>query len=201
MKTLEQVCIDLECFETDEWAADAILNQELLTNTVLDPCCGPGVLSIAANKRGYHVLASDVYNYGYEDQDTQADFLDKSKFGWLSSGDFSIFMNPPFSLAEEFVERAYEMSPVKIVCFQRFAWWESGGRRKFWDKYRPVRVWVCGDRASCYRHDLPRDDKGRRYNHDGKPMSGTTTAHAFFVFKPRSPEKDTKLLRLYKSRD
>ena len=35
--------------------------------------------------------------------------------------DYTIFMNPPFSKAVEFVEKAIALGARKIVCFQRFA--------------------------------------------------------------------------------
>ena len=96
-------------------------------------------------------------------------------------------MNPPFSKATEFVEKSFELGFRKIVCFQRFSWWESQKRREFWEKHPPDRVYICGDRASCWRHDIPESERG----------SSTPTAHAWFVWEKGSPP-GTLLGHIYK---
>lgn len=201
-ETLTELCIRLECFETDPWAADEILNHELLTNHVLEPACGPGILAKAAELRGYHVLANDIHDYGYDGHHMIEDFLSsKSLHAAVAGKEFSVYMNPPFSKAEEFIETSMNLGARKIICFQRFAFWESVGRREFWDKYPPSRVYICGDRATCWRYDLPIDEKGNRYDPiTGKKLAGTSTAHAFFIFE-RGHKNGTQLHRLYKSRD
>jgi predicted RNA methylase len=180
MSDLKQLCIDLEHFETPEWAARAILKKEILTLDVVDPCCGTGVLGDCADDAGYQTLFLDVQDWGH--QPTMI-------YNWLSSGDHvdsyvagmvrdaTVFMNPPFSKSCEFVEKAFELGARKTVCFQRFAWWESQGRRAFWEKYPPARVYICGERANCWRHDIPREQRG----------SSTPTAYAWFVWEQSAP--------------
>lgn len=184
IETLEEKCRRLEHFETPEWAAKAILKKEELTEYVLDPCAGSGILAKAAWDRSYHVHTVDIEDYGFKPLHTQADFL---SFDLPYQGSWSVFMNPPFSKAIEFVEKSLELGAEKIVCFQRFAWWESKKRRAFWERNPPARVYICGDRADCWRHDIPIDKRG----------SSSPTAHAWFVWDGEA--KETILSHIWKS--
>lgn len=163
----EELCKKLEHYETPEWAVNSILKKEVLTNIVVDPCCGTGVLTDAAKRHGYFTDSVDIYNWGYGETHV-ADFFSID----FVYPNFSILMNPPFSKACEFVDHSFKIGAKKIVCFQRFAWWESAKRREFWEKRPPARVYICGDRASCWRHDIPKE----------KRTSGSPTAHAWYVW-------------------
>ncbi len=185
VETLTDLCKRLEHFETPEWAAKAILKKELLTVDVLDPCAGAGVLSRVANDAGYEVFSTDIYDWGFE-LDQVVDFMD-FKYGQTGLENYSVFMNPPFSLATQFVEKSIELGARKIVSFQRFAWWESNKRKDFWRAHPPNRVYICGDRADCWRHDIPQEGRG----------SSSPTAHAWFVWEPAHPQ-GTILGHIYK---
>lgn len=195
LSELAKLCIELEHWETPRWAADAILQSEILTSRVIDACVGGGTLSVAAKAAGYRVFSLDIHDWGYPGTILQ-DFL---KFN-ADLTDETVFMNPPFSKAEEFVLHAFRLGARKVVCFQRFAWWESQGRKEFWDANPPARVYICGDRADCWRYDIKPDEKGRRYNPiTGKKMEGTPTAHAWFVWQKGQPP-GTQLHRIYKEK-
>ena len=176
-----------EAYETPRWAVEAILQVELLTHTVVDPCAGRGVMGVVAAELGYEVMERDKYDWRAPGV-LQGDFLEWGRAGdeKAISGN-TVLMNPPFSLAQQFVERCFELGARKIVCFQRFAWWESAGRRDFWEKHPPNRVYICGNRASCWRFDIPEDQR----------KSGTTTAHAWFVWERGHPP-GTVLGHIYK---
>lgn len=190
----KQLCIDREHFVTPKWAVDEILKKEIVTQVVIDPCCGAGVLSDAARRYSSHVLSYDVHDWGY---------AGTKIFDWLSDtvkifDGATCLMNPPFSLATQFVTKSFERGCRKVICFQRFAYYESKVRREFWDNYEPSRVYICGDRADCWRHDIPINERGKRYDaSNGKEMSGSPTAHAWFVFDRDAPQ-GTILGRIYK---
>lgn len=202
MSDLKQKSIELEHFHTPEWAAKAILKKEVLTNVVLDPCCGTGVLTDAVREQGYAPIWLDIHDWGYHGTQVR-DFLKVPKIGmpswaYRSGIGFSVFMNPPFSKACEFVEKSFELGARKIVCFQRFAWWESAERKEFWKKRPPSRVYICGSRADCWRHDLAILPPEQRINpKTGKKMSSSPTAHAWFVFE-RDHAGGTQLGHIWK---
>lgn len=156
-------------YETPEWAAKAILDVEMLTEDTIDPCCGRGVLAEAAEQM---VMSYDLHDWGYGV--TGGNFLETDD----DLSDCTIFMNPPFSLAEDFVRHCFKLNARKIICFQRFAWWESHRRQAFWSEFPPNRVYVCAKRATCWRLDIPMDQR----------KSGSTTAHAWFVWERGHPK-------------
>lgn len=182
-ESIKEKCIRLEHFETPKWAAKAILEKEKFVYTlhgkerelnILDPCCGTNILARAAKEQGYKtVCAMDIHLWHL--QMIQKDFLALEKIQLSNGGapDFGVFMNPPFSKACEFVEQSFKLGARKILCFQRFAWWESRARKAFWEKYPPTKVYICGDRAPCWRHDIPQEER----------KSSSPTAHAWFVFE------------------
>jgi hypothetical protein len=171
-ENLTELCRQLEHFETPRWAAAAILQREIMPRVILDPCCGSGILCDAAAEEGYRVIPADIHDWGYPDTWVR-DFLTFN----IDLSATGVFMNPPFSLAEDFVRKCFALNARKILCFQRFAWRESRKRREFWQQFPPNRIYICGDRASCWRHDIPTAQRG----------SGTPTAHAWFVWEKGHP--------------
>lgn len=170
---LTELAKQAECHETPSWAVESILDVEILTPQVLDPCCGRGVLAEEATRQGYSVRSIDLHDWGYGD-DRGVDFL---TFNPEMPPGFTVLMNPPFSKAVEFVERALDLKARKVVCFQRFAWWESVERTDFWDRHRPSRIYVCRSRATCWRIDIPPEER----------KSSSPTAHAWFVWEKGHP--------------
>lgn len=194
----------LEAFETDSWAAAAILRHELLTPDVVDPNCGTGILTKAARAEGYTVHTADIYDwskhFGCWPPQHIGDWTNRleppaSFMAGLKGKKWTAFMNPPFQLACEFIDRAMELGAYKIVCFQRFAWRASDERFKWWGSNPPARIWLCIDRASCYRFDIPHRCPNPDLCENGlakkqmspdrcrECMSGTTTEHAFYVWE------------------
>ncbi|KAA5604042.1 hypothetical protein F1188_17780 [Roseospira marina] len=188
--SLTAQAVAAECYETPDWAARRVLEVEILTRRVLDPCCGTGILSRAARAAGYDVGSLDLHRWGYPDQHGQADFLadPPAWIAWpmfretpaylrhnmpLPLSGVSVFMNPPFSQATGFVDRAFALGARKVLCFQRLAWRESQTRRAWWDARPPARIWLCGDRALCWRFDIPPEAR----------TGGSPTAHAWFVWE------------------
>lgn len=203
-----ELCKKYENFETPEWAADEILRHERPTKIVEDTACGAGVLVLAAKKAGCkNVIASDLIKWplrkgsafkGYPVN--QEDFLERNK---LFKKGTTLFINPPFSKAVEFVQQGLYLGAEKIICFQRFAWYESQERKDFWDEMSPQRIYVCGDRAACWRYDLPINERGHRYDPEtGKELGSPPTAHAFYVWDTKlpsfTPQMHPELRRIYK---
>lgn len=182
-ESFTDLCKRLEHFETPEWAAKAILKREILTRNVVDPCTGTGILAEIAKDAGCDVLAYDIHPWpAYRAKTRHMDFMKMPSGEWVNlhfktPGDFTVFMNPPFSKAVDFVEKAMELKARKIVCFQRFAWWESKTRRDFWIQNPPARIYICGDRATSWRHDIPADQRN----------GSSQTAHAWFVWERGHP--------------
>lgn len=178
-ETLTDLCERLEAFETPRWAIESILDVELTTRSIFDPCCGLGAITRVVAERGMFVEALDIIDW-HEILPAQwnpscvvwkADFL---TWGHDLTDD-TVIMNPPFSKAEEFVSRAQALNARKIICFQRQAWRESAARRLWWEQNSPARVWVCGARAPCWRFDLLGTEKAKK--------SSSPTSYAWYVWE------------------
>lgn len=172
-ETLEDKCRRLEHFETPKWAIDAILKRIDLGKNVVDPCTGSGLLAKAAVQQGADVVCFDIENWDYPLLD-QGDFLemDVDLTGTL------VFMNPPFKTADQFVRKAFELGAERVLSFQRLAWLESKKRREFWKEFSPLRIYLCGERATCWRHDIEQEERQRR--------GDTPTPHAWFYWTKQS---------------
>lgn len=179
----EEKAKELEFFRTSLWAIDRILDVELMTPFIVDPCCGDGRMGEVARLHNYRVVESDIQEWkpGVSIQDFLKLREDKAVSGR------AVFINPPFSKADQFIMQAKRLGARKIVCFQRFAWWESGKRSEFWDEHSPSRIHICGNRATCWLGTIPPDQQ----------KSGTTTAHAWFVWEKGHGNAAT-LHRIYK---
>lgn len=199
-ETLTDLCKRLEAFETKRWAIEAVLDVELTTPWILDPCSGLGAIGQVCRERTLDVDEMDIEDWSQHFPDLargipwQGDFLQHSQD--LTSN--TVIMNPPFTLAEAFVDHARGLNARKIICFQRQAWRESGERRTWWEANPPARTWVCGARATCWRFDLlncqhPEGEsacpnikrKGKKHDTQGchRCMGSSPTSHAWYVWE------------------
>lgn len=197
-ESLKELCERFEHFETDPWAIEEILKKEILTPFVVDPCAGSGIMTRAARIAGYSVQALDIHDWGQNYP--QHDWLVKSDaIEQMVRGNTAIF-NPPFSKSEDFVLRAIAYDARKIVCFQKFSWYEgekvTGKKRgTFWEMCPPSRIYVCGSRATCWRHDVPPQE---RVDAKGRPKTSPTT-YAWFVWESGHP-RGTLIGQIYNPR-
>jgi hypothetical protein len=176
--SLEELCKRLEAYATPRWAVESILDVELTTRDVLDPCAGLGVMGEVCMERGLRVQALDVQDWREHFpgvfmavEPVIIDFFNLR----TEIPDRTVIMNPPFSLAEKFVDHARALGARKVICFQRQAWRESAARRLWWDSNAPARVWVCGARASCWRFDLLQTDLSQR--------GGSSVSMAWYIWE------------------
>src|ERR1700682_4636655 len=100
----------LDDLPTPPWATRALVkhaissNDSLSSMTCLEPACGRGHMSVTLAESFGEVSSSDVFDYSFGGV---ADFL-KSKhaddsFDW-------VITNPPFRLAEEFIDRSMKIA-------------------------------------------------------------------------------------------
>jgi predicted RNA methylase len=195
-ETLEALCKRLEAYETDQWAIDAILSHELMTGHVVDPCLGKGRMAITARAMGYDTFTLDVKDWSEvfpeaERPQVVGDFLTQDA-PWPDR-EVTYFMTPPFSKACQFVDRAFENGAYKVICFQTFTWRSSDERAAWWARNSPARIWLCIDRASCFRFDIPETCpvpercEGKKSKEKARLclecMNSTSTTHAYFVWE------------------
>lgn len=163
----------LECFETPAELTRAILQVELLTRHVWDPCCGTGGMARVLSAAGHQVVATDIFDWGYGEGGR--DFLLEEQL--LGA---TIVMNPPFSRAVDFVRHAHALGARKVVMIQRRAFWEGEGRAAgVWRQFPPNRIYTPDLRPSFWRFDISREDR--------KDKNGGQTCHDVFVWERGHP--------------
>ena len=120
---------------------------------ILDPCAGTGAFPKALRQAGYlnQIDAIDVDESVYDVVDANnrhcEDFL---KLEPPYEYDV-IFSNPPYSLAEEFIRKAFTLvnkEKFEIIYLLRLNFLESKKRHDFWQEYMVNDLYVLSNRPS-----------------------------------------------------
>ena len=139
----------LDFYATHPSAILNLLNLEKFRNDVWEVACGEGHLSKELVKEGYNVKSTDIVNRGYERQFSEVDFL---KTNEIFEGD--IITNPPYSHALEFVKKSLETVTEggKVAMLLRLQFLEGKARKRFFNEFPPIRVWVSSSRLPCAKN-------------------------------------------------
>ena len=152
-------------YATDPKAVEMLCDLEKFSQTVIEPACGQGHIAKALEARGYKVLACDLVDRGYGK--AGIDFLKLGKRGVNAD----IVTNPPYKLAQEFVEKAMEVvsSGHKVAMFLKLTFLETARRRELFRKYPPKTVYVASQRIACWPN--------------GRPTTQSMVCYAWFVWQ------------------
>ena len=118
----------LDDFPTPSWATRAVLEfiaartgMDLSMMSVREPCANRGYMVRPLFEQFGHVMASDIFDYGYGFRVEDYLFRPDSHF---DPTDWT-FINPPFRLAAEFIARALRLSRVGVAVIVRTAFLEG----------------------------------------------------------------------------
>ena len=171
--------------ENDYYATNPKAVEMLLTNytfdaaTILEPCVGGGHIANAindffTNKRA--ITGLDLVDRGYPNTIVQ-DFLT-----WETDKKFEgIITNPPFSLAQEFIEKGMELltDDGQMAMFLKIQFLEGAKRKEFFEKYPPKYIYVFRNRMATWNNGNEVDpNTGKRW--------ATTMCHAWFIWEKGS---------------
>lgn len=156
-----------------EWLRE-VADQQLVS--CWEPACGEKHMVRPLQEYFCHVKATDVHQYG---ENEIIDFPLMAKYSPDADYDF-IISNPPFLLAQQFIETALDIAHVGVCMLLRSAFLE--GQERFEDlfsKIPPTHVLQFSERVLMLR------DRLVRYL-DVDPVSGktasTATAYCWFVW-------------------
>lgn len=160
--------------QIDDWyptppeATLKLLEVERFDGIVWEPAAGDGALADVLTDNGYAVIASDLNEYGY--CKAGVDFLMETKLPDVHGPVENIITNPPYKLAEQFINHAISLGVTKHAWLLRLAFLEGVARHESLFKHNPPsRVHVFSKRLTIWRGDE-------------KPSSTGTTAYAWFVW-------------------
>ena len=112
-------------YATEPKAVEHLMNLETFDKNVWECACGEGHISEVLKRHGYNVRSTDLVNRGYGEV---GDFLSIDNTEW----DGDIITNPPYSYAQEFVEKALQIVPDgrKVAMFLKLQFLEGKQRKK-----------------------------------------------------------------------
>lgn len=102
----------------ERWCADRIFDVESFSHNILDPSCGWGTITHAANAIGKHVIGFDLVNrrrHDLGDYFHKLDFL-RDPLPPSMPPEFDIVCNPPFDYVELFCKQAVGIHEVRKVA-------------------------------------------------------------------------------------
>ena len=134
-------------YPTPRIATEKLLEREVFEGDIWEPACGDGAISKVLEEKGMTVFSSDLVYRGYGEQ---ADFLSISKLTASSN----IITNPPYKIAEEFLNQALIMADRKIAFLLRLTFLESEGRYNLLTQSPLKTVYVFSKRLPIYKNGI-----------------------------------------------
>jgi hypothetical protein len=136
-------------YPTPEKATRALFERHHFDGSIWEPACGNGAISNVFLSEGFYVESSDLIDRGYGE--VGIDFLKEQR-----KVD-NIITNPPFNLAQEFVEHAKKCANQQIAMFLKLAFLEGARREKmFRDQDFPLsKVYVFSKRVRLDKNGIP----------------------------------------------
>lgn len=133
-------------YATPPLAVQKLLNLELFSTNIWEPCCGMNHITNILKNNLYDVRTSDIIDRVNDGTVEIIDFLNCNE-KW--NGD--IITNPPYKLATEFVYKALDVvnTGCKVAMFLKLTFLETNKRKKLFKKYPPKYIYVSSSRLGC----------------------------------------------------
>ena len=156
-------------FPTPPWATRALMEHVIndrgpfTSQTCLEPACGAGHMAKVLKEYFGDVTATDAFAYGYGSvRDYLAVPYEANAVDW-------VITNPPFRLAEAFVQRSMVVARVGIAILARTVFIESVGRyRAIFERNPPTKFAQYTERVPMVKGRLD-------------PKATTATGYAWLV--------------------
>jgi hypothetical protein len=150
----------------ERWFVDALLDAERFDGLVWDPAAGRDTIPSACRARDIPAMGSDLVDRDNLAVHAPFDFLDEPLH--MLPRPENIICNPPFDLAERFIERSLSLATRKVAMLLRWSFAEGGslktarGRLHSWclDEAPLARIYVAVNRVSMPPGDLAVAAKG-----------------------------------------
>ena len=172
--------IENDYYATDPKAVTMLLDQYSMdADTFLEPCVGNGNIANSIKKyykNRCYITAIDIVDRGYPNTIVQ-DYLN-----WDTDQRFeSIITNPPFALAQQFVEKSMQLlaDNGKMAFFLKIQFLEGLKRKEFYEKYPPKYIYVFRSRIATWNNGSEVDpNTGKRW--------ASTMCYAWYVWEKGS---------------
>ncbi len=150
----------------------ALMKVEKFTGDFLEPCVGAGHIAdvITECYPTAKIVGVDLVDRGFNGV-ILSDYLNFKFYG-----DYNVITNPPYSLAQEFLEHSMEhlKKGKKIAMFLKIQFLEGIKRREMFEKYPPKIIHVFTKRQNPWRNGSEVDENGKAWS--------STMCFAWFVW-------------------
>ena len=158
----------MDFYPTPPYATQKLLEMETFTGTIYEPACGDGAITKVL-KEFYSdrpIYSTDLIDRGYGER-RDLNFLTEDYTGSTIE---NIITNPPYKLAQEFIEKSLKVADSKVAMLLKLNFLE-GQKRNGLFKTTPLKaVYVFSKRLSF--------DKG-----DEKGKGNGLLAYAWYVWE------------------
>ena len=176
-------------YATDPVATEWLLKLENIHDVVIDNSVGEGDLMFPIIKSGRKVIGFDIVNRfsqhpGFEFRNEN--WLDFNPDKLLNA---DIIFNPPYKLAQEFVEHSINLVEEgrKVCAFLKLQFLEGKKRKELFEKYPPKIVYVSSSRILCAKNA---DFTGMR------ETGGSAVAYAWFIWEKQNVYKEDYITQI-----
>ena len=173
--------VENDYYATNPKAVEMLFERyEVRGNTFLEPCVGGGHIAKAVDKLIGDKLEEttylDIVDRGYPNTIVK-DFLQ-----YKTNKRYDIIIsNPPYSLAQEFIEKSLSLLSSKGHCimFLKLQFLEGAKRKEFFEKYPPKFIYVFRNRMATW-------NSGNEFDPNTGKRWATTMCHAWFIWEKGS---------------
>lgn len=114
---------------------------ENLPKSIADPCVGTGAILDVLSAAGHVGHGADIVDHGWP-HSVVRDYLAEP----IVMNGVGIVTNPPYRLAQQFIEKALADGASYAAFLRRLNFLESMRRKAFFDRSPPSRIWVSSRR-------------------------------------------------------
>ena len=144
-----------------EWCTELLFDAIEFKGGVYDPAMGRGNILNVATRKGFYAYGSDIVRRCGRGVFTQGDFLEGPMLSHQN-----IITNPPYKLAQQFIERAFDVAEEKIAVLVQLGFLASQKRkRELFNVKPPTHTLVLSRRPS-----MP---PGNKYDPEKEARGGT----------------------------
>jgi len=169
-------------YYTEPWITRALLDtlkqEDIKFKYIWEPACGRGDMVSVFKEYNYGVAASDIDLSVYEDTNTykfQKDFIETNRlpsvFKGISPYDIAIITNPPYNIAENFINQALGFDNTKLLAFLLRNEWDCAKTRTYlfeeWTlgKHFAMKIVLTSRPRWDDWRNKPKPDKSPRHNY------------------------------------
>lgn len=118
---------ELDFYPTPPETTKALMNfLNLPACTIWEPACGNGSMSEVIKQFGHKVISTDI----------KTDYGDTADFLTTNINADAIITNPPFNIADKFIEKAVKEAPI-VAMLLKSQYWHAKKRINLFQKHKP----------------------------------------------------------------